>query len=1587
MNTKISITPLRAAIAYVMIGWLLLLSSEILLPFYFIQASKEFLFVAVTGFVLYMVLRKQLNGNGIEFSSRSSEERYKILVEQAPDGIFVSDDNGRFLDVNERGCSMLGYSRNEILSMNLMNLIPSEDLAAFPVRFNDLSVGKTVIIERRLICKDGSLLNTEISAHMLTDGRIQGIVRDITERKQIEEALSKSESRYHSLFNNMLEGFVYAKTEFQNNTFVDLTILNVNHAFEKLTGLNNIINKRFSEVFPEFLKSQSELLYYLNKLGSTNETQKFETYFSPLEKWFTATLYNPDREHVVVIFDDISERKKAEEKVTASERKYREVIENANDIIYTTDLKGTFTYCNPAGLKQTGYSAEDIHELNYLDIVLPEHCERVKRLIFKQFLQKTPSLYLESPFKKKSGEIAWMGQNSTLLFDKGTVIGFQMIARDITEQTLAEKKLLQSQQQYEKLVNTIDGIVWEADAQTLQFTFVSNQVERILGYSPKQWMNEPNFWREHIHPDDQAWAIAFCINETAKKTSHQFEYRMIAADRSIVWVRDIVDVSVKDNQPDMLRGLLIDISDRKVAEEAASESINRYRELVEFSPDAIMIHSDGKFVFINNAALLLFGAKDKEEILGRQILDFVHPDFHQKVKSRIHNIISKDTTVPMLEEQFVKLDGSTVWVEVAAQPFVFEGKTSVQVIARNITDRKMAEEVSRNTKLLLEQTFEQSPVPMILVSMPDAILRYVNPACLRFLGIEDEPSVINTPLMEYKPSFQDFDLQGTLGTLDELPLARSLKGLKTESEERYIVRKDGTIRYELVNGTPILDDNGNVIAGYLTMIDITERKLAEKEISMLAQTIKGISECVSVTDVNDTILFVNKAFEDTYKYSMNEIIGKSINVIRSSKTPPEIGSQILPATLAGGWRGEIWNKKKDGTEFPIMLSTSTVKDQYGNITALVGIAVDITATKHAEEQMKRAVEMQMLQTTALESTANGIVITNVKGEIVWVNQAYSKITGYSFEEVRGRNPRILKSGKQTEGHYKELWETILSGKVWHGEFVNKRKDGSLYTDEMTITPVRNTKNVITHFVAVKQDVTDRIKSIQMIEEQAMLLDKAHDAIILQGLDFSVLYWNKGAEQLFGWKTEEALGKDIRSLIFRNPNDFQKEWNQLLINENFSEEFNLRTKEGRNIIVDGRLNVIKDQYGKPKSVLSMSSDITDKKKIEEQFLRTQRMGSLGTLAGGIAHDLNNVLAPILLAVEFLKMTYVNETSQKILEAVESSTRRGSEIVKQILTFARGIETQKVLIQPRHLIKEIVSIFKETFPRSITITSDIPNTIWTILGDPTHFHQLIMNLGVNARDAMPDGGTLSITAANEIIDKQYVRMNIDAKVGRYVMFSVKDTGIGMSPQIIDHVFEPFFTTKEIGKGTGLGLSTVYAIVKSHNGFIKIHSEVGKGTTFNIFMPASASISVETETTPSRQDFFGNGELILVVDDEKSIRDVTQETLEMYKYTVITASDGAEGVAQFSEYRDRIALVLTDMMMPVMDGHHLIITLRKMSPGIKIIASSGLIEKQINMDNAETAVNAFIEKPYTAEKLMSVVSSIVKGTEIVPSARNES
>ncbi|MEC4881387.1 MAG: response regulator [Scytonema sp. PMC 1070.18] len=497
---------------------------------------------------------------------------------------------------------------------------------------------------------------------------------------------------------------------------------------------------------------------------------------------------------------------------------------------------------------------------------------------------------------------------------------------------------------------------------------------------------------------------------------------------------------------------------------------------------------------------------------------------------------------------------------------------------------------------------------------------------------------------------------------------------------------------------------------------------------------------------------------------------------------------------------------------------------------------------------------------------------------------------------------------------------------------------------------------------------------QQTREQAALLDITTDAIIVKDLDKQIRFWNKGAEHLYGWLAQEAIGKNVDVLLYRSETASQLQNIQQSLAEcgSWQGELSQVDKEGNVLIVSSRWTLMRDRDGKPKSILTVNTDITEKKQLESQVLRAQRLESIGTLAGGIAHDLNNILTPILATAQLLQLKLPNtdERTQRMFQAIESNAKRGAALVKQVLQFARGVDGKRTIVPVKNLFSEIEQMVHETFPKSIKISTQVEPNLWAVFGDATHLHQVLMNLVVNARDAMPNGGILSLSAENIFVDEHYARTHLEASVGSYIKITVADTGIGMEMEVVDRIFEPFFTTKEFGKGTGLGLSTVRGIIKSHSGFVAVRTQLGQGTEFKVFLPAqemTTTTLLENTEMPS-----GNGELVLVVDDEAEILETTKVVLETYNYKVLTASDGIEAIALYAQHKDKINVVLMDMMMPSMDGTTTIRALQKMNAGVKIIAVSGLLANDKLV--GATGVKTFIAKPYTAKELLQTLYKVL-------------
>ncbi len=665
--------------------------------------------------------------------------------------------------------------------------------------------------------------------------------------------------------------------------------------------------------------------------------------------------------------------------------------------------------------------------------------------------------------------------------------------------------------------------------------------------------------------------------------------------------------------------------------------------------------------------------------------------------------------------------------------------------------------------------------------------------------------------------------------------------------------------------------------------------------------------------------------------------------------------------------GEIWDAEVCLMKFPV-----------GDRKLLQFTLLDITERRRALHALQESEERYRQITRCVPDL---IWAMDIKGNFTYASPAVERLHGWSVEEFLTLNYQDLSNPRQGDAERHFLKEELIRAsdpdydhnKVLVFETEKIRKDGSLFVAEISATFLWSEEGHPVGVIGLTRDITERNRAEERMRQQAALLNVSHDAILVWDVSKGVQFMNPAAVEFMGpCPTEQAeLSSVLRT---RSELELQNAIQEVIRNGNWSGELKLKTRSGEFRTVASRWTLMDAAGGQSNaSVLITCNDITEEKRLENLYLRAQRLESVGTLASGVAHDLNNILSPIIMGTEMLSMTVKDSDGKAMLAIMQESAHRGADTIRQLLTFARGTEANKGLVQPRHLLKEITRLVKQTFPKNIQIYSDYEIQSETVLADPSQLHQVLMNLCVNARDAMPEGGILFIKLENIKIEESQVSIHPAARTGTYVMFEVSDNGEGISPETLEHIFDPFFTTKPQGKGSGLGLASVLGIVEGHDGFILVDSHPGKGSTFKIYIPAVPS--TERGNTESRASVpCGHGETVLIVDDEKTILLMAERILTQYGYTCLTASSISEAKLLFEENRKQIQLALTDIMMPFGDGRQFIAYLTEQSPEVPIIAISGLSNEDLRDSVMAHGARAFISKPFDSNELRRIIAELL-------------
>lgn len=1019
------------------------------------------------------------------------------------------------------------------------------------------------------------------------------------------------------------------------------------------------------------------------------------------------------------------------------------------------------------------------------------------------------------------------------------------------------------------------------------------------------------------------------------------------------------------------RTLRTEVDEHERTEQALREGEARYRLLVDHSPDGILVICEDKIVFANPALLTLLGAERPDQLIGRSPSDIVHPAERYQIAHRASEVAAGGQP-PVAERRMLRLDGSILAVESSIISFLYEGKTAEQVIVRDNTARRAAQKQQGEAEEKYRSIFENA-AEGIFQNTPEGAFLSANPALARMLGFDSPEELIRERHDLEQLGYAEPAKRGEFQRLLEE------KGFVNNFEYEAL-RRDGSTIWVSENVRIVRDDAGKALYYEGSVQDITERKRAEEEMRRSVQRFQSFttatSQIVWQTDPNGRVVEDLPTWRDYTGQTLKQILGTGwTDCLHPDDRARTLSHWAECRKHKSHYDLEYRLLGADGTYRYFSVRGVPVLDSAGEIREWVGLNADITVRKLAEKQLFES--RQMLR-SVLDNIPQRVFWKDLNSVYLGCNLAFAQDAGIGDPESSvGKTDEDANWREHADLYRADDRAVMESGvsKLGHEEPLQDASGRSIWLKTNKV-PLRDQEGKVYGVLGTYEDITEHRLSIEQIAEQAALLDQAHDAILISDLKGDILFWSKGAERLYGYAKSEALGRKAGELLYGEHTAKYHEANAAtIVRGEWYGELEQVVKDGHKIIVDVRWTLVRDKEGNPKSILAINTDITEHKKIEEQFLRAQRLESIGTLASGVAHDLNNILSPIMLAAPILRDEMEPAERDKFLDIIESSAQRGGEIIKQILTFARGADGDRVLLQPIYFLEEISRIASQTFPKSINIRTRHEEDLRSVEGDAGQLHQVLLNLCINARDAMPNGGELLLEAENFDVDEHFAAMTPGATPGPHVLLQVTDNGSGIPPEVVARIFDPFFTTKEVGKGTGLGLSTVAGIVKSHGGFLQVSSEPGR-TTFRVYLPAMKSVSLDHPLAVEVSVPHGKGETILLVDDEIVIREVAQLILQNNGYKVLVAEDGPSALALFAQQIGNVAVVVTDLAMPIMDGLALVRALRRIQPGLKVIISSGRTEDRQSAEIAALHVEATLNKPYTTRKLLLKLSQVLEG-----------
>ena len=1145
---------------------------------------------------------------------------------------------------------------------------------------------------------------------------------------------------------------------------------------------------------------------------------------------------------------DINEKKLAELEVKETAERLRAILNTEPECVKVLSRDGEILDINPAGVRiLEADSVEDVLGRNADQVLVPEYVAGFKDTLTHAMAGE--SVEFGYQINGLKGARRWLEMHAVPLRDaSGEITSVLGVSRDITEKRNADELLKKSEMRYADLINSVEGIVWEADVASFCFTFVSRQAEAILGYPINDWL-APGFWQDHIHPEDRDWAVNYCVTATKEGLPHTFEYRMIAADGSVVWMRDIVTVVMENGTPTTLRGIMVDVTEQRRKDAA----LQRQAMLIEQANEAIFTWDmESGIVEWNQGCEKLYGYT-REEVLGRFGFEILQSKLPFTREAFIEHLRMEREWRGEVTQ--IAKDGRIVYADAQFQVIDFDGRNVVLQTNRDMTANRLAELALRQSETRYRHLFENSPYPMFVYDVESLKFMAVNDAAVYRYGYSID-DFLSMTILDIRPAE---DVPKTLAR------ARSrLRKLDSTGDWRHL-RVDGSIiNVEITSHA--LEWEGKP-ARLVLAHDVSDRLRAEGALkeseAKYRELFENANDIIYTHTLDGKFTSLNRTGERIMGYTEAEALDQNISEVMAPEFL-EKASRMIKAKLDGSpptiYETEVI--AKDGRRVPLEINTRLILED-GKPIGIQGIGRDTTERRKAAEELRK--QRERLDKTA---EATPVVICSLR------RSADGTITmpfaSPAALNVFGLSPTDLEASA----------DQYLS----------------------------------------RIHVDDRDSIERALNESAANMSPVHSV----------------------YRYEHPSRGEIWIEVHSSPSEER----------------------------DGSIT----WHG-------IAADITEQRlaaealaNSEEQLRQAQKLESIGILAGGMAHDFNNMLTAINGYSDLiLRKIDAEDPIRRNVEEIRKAGERSADLTRQLLAFSRRQILQPKVLSLNEVIEDTASLVQRLIGEDIQISQRLDPALWSIQADPGQLSQVLMNLAINSRDAMPDGGSLFIETSNVTLDDEYATRHIDVNPGRYVMLAISDTGVGMDEETTRRVFEPFFTTKTVGRGTGLGLSTVYGIVRQSGGNIWVYSEIGRGTTFKVYLPEARAENAAEEVFDNHREVQLGTETILLVEDEEAVRGLAKEILEACGYKVIEAGDGYEAIERF-EATDHIDLLMTDVVMPRMGGRELSENIRKRCTSVKVLFTSGYTDDAVLRHGITDEGTNFLQKPFTFESLSKKVRSLL-------------